>query len=195
MNGSNAQTWSDIAHYEMETATEQDFGNLIDFDSLDLDFAIAGYSPDAQDSQQLVDLSDSLDGHHLQGHFNPSISQAFNNDSAGPGRGPKVNHGISQQPSDGFFDYTVAQNNQTGTPTLTQAQEQIFRQHEGVPPTPNSMELHGDPHRYMQQMSAQQSFEQRYHLQKDDAVCLGSRHQTCTWLTQSRPLPHSSRQQ
>lgn len=154
MNGSNAQQWSGAEHFTaMDAAADHDFGNLIDFeaanfDHLDLDW------PNS-DNQQLADLADSLDVHQLQGHFTPQIPQDARNNT------------------NGFFDYSMGQYSQANTPAFPQAQEQLYQPHQGVPPTPNSVEMHGDPHRYLQQLDPQQTlFDQRYHMRKDDAVCL-----------------------
>ena len=57
-----------------------------------------------------------------------------------------------------------------------QQQQQGFPQSHGVPPTPNSFEMHGEAGRFMQQQSQHMDpqqralLEQRFQLRKDDAV-------------------------
>jgi hypothetical protein len=74
---------------------------------------------------------------------------------------------------DSFSDCLLGQSDQAGTLELPQTQDHnIYHPHKGVPPAPNSIEMIGDPYRYMQQMDSQQAlFDQRYHMCKDDAVC------------------------
>ncbi|KAJ4373818.1 hypothetical protein N0V83_002557 [Neocucurbitaria cava] len=168
----------------MDATTEHDFGNLIDFeaanfDHLDLDWP-------APDGQQMADLADSLDVHHL-GHFTPQIPQDRRDGGAGGQQQAQNMGGHSMpQPTNGFFDYGIPQYSQAGTPSFTQAQDQMYRPHQHVPPTPNSIEMHGDPHRYMQQMDPQQAiFDQRYHMRKDDA--------SFTPLVSPAVTPHDAR--
>ena len=170
MNSTNAQSWSGAEHFNaMDATTEHDFGNLIDFeaanfDHLDLDWP-------APDGQQMADLADSLDVHHL-GHFTPQIPQDHRDGGAGAQQAQNMGGHSMPQPTNGFFDYGMPQYSQAGTPSFTQAQDQIYRPQQRIPPTPNSIEMHGDPHRYLQHMDPQQTiFDQSYHMRKDDAVC------------------------
>jgi hypothetical protein len=176
MNSSTAQSWSAAEHFAMDPTTEDFTGaEFIDFDNLDLHFSIDGYSHDgpATNGSQLADLTESLNVHHLQGQFTPQLPQDHRDGANGGGQVQNMGvHGMSQPPNDGFFNYGMPQYSQAGTPAFTQAQDQIYRPHQGVPPTPNSIEMHGDPHRYLQQLDPhQQLFDQRYHMRKDDAVC------------------------
>lgn len=141
-------------------STGDDFNNLIDFDLDHLgDFSYNQADFSQSGPASLADLSDNLDVNHLHGQFNPQLPQDHSN-------------GMQQDANNAFFDYSMAQFSQAGTPVFPQAHEQIYRPHQGVPPTPNSIEMHGDPHRYMQQLDPQQAlFDQRYHMRKDDAVC------------------------
>jgi hypothetical protein len=175
MDSSSAQSWSAAEHFAMDPTTEDFTGaEFIDFDNLDLHFSIDGYGQEGPGSNgnQLADLTESLNVHHLQGQFTPQLPQDHR-DGANGGQqmqnlGPQ---GTSQPPNGDFFNYGL-QYSQAPTPTFTQAQDQIYRPHQGVPPTPNSIEMHGDPNRYLQQLDPhQQLFHPRYHTRKDDAVC------------------------
>jgi hypothetical protein len=173
MNTQNPQPWTGAEQFNtMDATTDHDFGSLIDFegatfDNIDLDWPAA-------DAQHMADLAESLDVHNLQGHYPPQIPQNARNGTVGDQQVQHMApHGMQQQhPNRGFFDYGMAQYSQAGTPVFPQAQEQIYRPHQGVPPTPNSVEMHGDPNRYLQQMDPQQAlFDQRFHMHKEDAVC------------------------
>ncbi|KAI4652757.1 uncharacterized protein J4E78_007584 [Alternaria triticimaculans] len=189
MNSSTAQSWSAAEHFQMDPPAEDFAGaEFIDFDNLDLHFSIDGYNHEgpASNGNQLADLTESLNVHHLQGQFPPQLPQDHHH---GPNARQHAQnlpgHGLSQS-ANTFFDYGMAQYSQAGTPSFTQAQDQIYRPHQGVPPTPNSIEMHGDPHRYLQQSDHHQSlFDQRYHMRKDDA--------TFTPLVSPAVTPHDAR--
>lgn len=169
MDSSNAQSWSG-----MDTATDQDFGNLIDFnhfDDLDIpDFNNLAFS---HGGTPHGNMADALDQNHLDHQFTPQIPQHHGDSTSGTQQ-PQGNMGAHSLPQSNvnanFFDYSMAQFSQAGTPVFTQASDQVFRPHHGIPPTPNSVEMHGDPHRYMQQMDQQAHYDQRFRLRKDDAV-------------------------
>lgn len=170
MDNSTEQTWAGGAaeHFAMDTAGD-DFGTLIDFDLDNLgDFSYT-HAADA------INLN-------LHAPFPASRPQEHNN-----GHG----HGL-QQAANGFFDYGLGSFSQAGTPSFpqpqpqSQTQEPMYRPHHGVPPTPNSVEMHGDPHRYMQHMDLQQAlFDQRYPMRKDDA--------SFTPLVSPAVTPHDAR--
>ncbi|KAI4653867.1 hypothetical protein J4E93_001635 [Alternaria ventricosa] len=189
MNSSTAQSWSAAEHFQMDPPAEDFAGaEFIDFDNLDLHFNIDGYNHQgpASTGNQLADLTESLNVHHLQGQFPPQLPHDHQH---GPNARQQAQnlpgHGLSQ-PASSFFDYGMAQYSQAGTPSFTQAQDHIYRPHQGVPPTPNSIEMHGDPHRYLQQSDHHQSlFDQRYHMRKDDA--------TFTPLVSPAVTPHDAR--
>ncbi|KAH6852673.1 hypothetical protein B0T12DRAFT_485138 [Alternaria alternata] len=189
MNSSTAQSWSAAEHFQMDPATEDFAGaEFIDFDNLDLHFNIDGYSHEgpASNGNQLADLTESLNVHHLQGQYPPQLPQDHRDGANGGQQVQNLGgHGMSQ-PTNNFFDYGMPAYSQAGTPAFTQAQDQIYRPHQGVPPTPNSIEMHGDPHRYLTQLDAHQSlFDQRYHMRKDDA--------TFTPLVSPAVTPHDAR--
>lgn len=168
MDSANAQSWPGI-----DAAGDQDFGNLIDFnnfDDLDLpDFNNIAFSHGAP---QNGSGADAFDHHHLDHQFTPQIPQNHADGASGAqqAQGSRGTHSLPQpNMTANFFDYGMSQFSQAGTPVFSQAPEQVFRPHHGVPPTPNSVEMHGDPHRYMQQMEQQALYDPRY-LRKDDAV-------------------------
>jgi hypothetical protein len=169
MNTANTQSWAG-----MDPSTDQDFTNLIDFDHFDHidlpDFNGIAFSHTGAAS---AGLAETLDVQNLENHFSPQIPQNLGDGASAPQRshGSLGAHAVSQ-PNNGFFDYGMTQFSQSTTPVFTQAPDQPYHQHHGVPPTPNSVEMHGDPHRYMRQhMDSQQAlYDQRYHLRKEDAV-------------------------
>lgn len=166
----NDAAWTGAEPFDpMGAQADHDFGNLIDFDNLDLDFAIdyAAASNDHDSSQQLTDLADSLHVQHLQTTFSPAISQDHHHGVNG-GAAPQSQQQQQQQAmhmsqfNAAFSDFNMPQFGQQPQ------QQQSYRPHAGVPPTPNSIEMHGDPGRYVQQQQAM--FDPRY-MRKDDAVC------------------------
>jgi hypothetical protein len=161
----NGQAWTNAEQFDaMDATTEQSFGDLINFDQLDLDLSEFPYTNGDYShggSSALHDFATQIPQHHPNG---AQGGQQHQTNMGGHGM-PLHNNGFS-------FDYAMGQYSQAGTPVFTQAQDPVYRPHQGVPPTPNSIEMHGDPHRYMQQMDPQQVlFDQRYSMRKDDAVC------------------------
>ena len=180
MNDSSGVAWSGAEQFDpLGPAADHDFGNLLDFENIDLDFPISydqGVSGH-EANQQLTELADSLDVQHLQNHFSPQIPQdqhqhQHHNGGAAAQQqqhSNMVGNGMSQGGT--FFDFGMPQYSGPSASGFTQAQEQIYRPHAGVPPTPNSVEMHGDPARYLQQLDPQQAmFDQRFHMRKEDAV-------------------------
>ncbi|XP_014561202.1 hypothetical protein COCVIDRAFT_87499 [Bipolaris victoriae FI3] len=187
MNNSAAQSWTAADHFAMDTSQDNFAGaEFIDFDNLDLDFNMDGYNSQgpASTGSQLADLTDSLNVHHLQNQFPPQLAPDYHNGANAAQKAHSIPpHGLSQQPANNFFDYGVPQHTAQGYP---QTHSQLYRPHQGVPPTPNSTEIHGDPNRYLQQVESQQAlFDQRYHMRKDDA--------TFTPLVSPAVTPHDTR--
>ncbi|KAF2109664.1 hypothetical protein BDV96DRAFT_651642 [Lophiotrema nucula] len=188
MNDAGASSWSGAEQFDpMGAVADHDLGSLIDFDGLDLDFSI-DYTNGSHDhhhdaNQQLTDLAESLDVQHLQNHFNAPVSQEHHDGVSSMQSNTAAGNSISQA-GNSFFDFTMQGYGQTN-PAFSTAQDQIYRPHSGVPPTPNSIEMHGDPGRYMQQMDAQQlMFEQRFGGRKDDSF---------TPLVSPAVTPHETR--
>ncbi|KAF3045602.1 hypothetical protein E8E12_010476 [Didymella heteroderae] len=185
MDSANAQSWAG-----MDAATDQDFGNLIDFDHFnDLDLPDFNNLAFSHGGPQHGSMADALDQHHLDHQFPPQVPQSHGDGATGTqqAQGNMGTHGMPQPNMNAsFFDYGMSQFPQAGTPVFSQPQDQVFRPHHGVPPTPNSVEMHGDPHRYMQQqqMDQQALYDQRY-LRKDDA--------SFTPLVSPAVTPHDAR--
>lgn len=174
MNESSASAWSAAEQFDPlgGAAADQDFGNLLDFDNINLDFQIDPYHnvTEHDANQQLTELADSLDVQHLQNHFSPQVHP--NHSDGGVGT-PHQMGGSGIPHGNNFFDFSMPPYSQANAPAFTQAQDHMYRPHAGVPPTPNSVEMHGDPSRYLKQMDPQQAmFEQRFHMRREDAVCL-----------------------
>jgi hypothetical protein len=169
----NGQAWTNAEQFEpMDATTEQSFGDLINFDHLDIDLSEFSYGNGEYTQAGPPPLADLPSALH---DFSPQMGQHHHNGAPAAHQPPTNMGGHSMpQPPNGFsFDYGMAQFSQAGTPTFPQAQDHMYRPHQGVPPTPNSIEMHGsDTHRYMQQMESQQAlFSQQYHMRKEDAVC------------------------
>ncbi|KAH8726865.1 hypothetical protein GQ44DRAFT_141181 [Phaeosphaeriaceae sp. PMI808] len=171
----NGQAWTNAEQFDpMDATADQSFGDLINFDHLDLDLSEFAYNNGGYSEAGSVTLSDLPASIH---EF-PQQQQQQHHHNVAPGM---------SQPSNGFsFDYSMGPYSQAGTPVFPHAQEQVYRAHHGVPPTPNSVEMHGDPHRYIQHMESQQAlFDQRYHMRKDDA--------SFTPLVSPAVTPHDAR--
>lgn len=165
----NGQAWTNDSFDAMDATTEQ-LEQFINFDHIDLDLSEFSYS-NGEYSQggptSLADISTSLHD------YTPQIPQHHHNGAPGgqQAQNSMGGHSLPQNTNGFSFDYAMGQYSQAGTPVFPQAQEHVYRPHQGVPPTPNSIEMHGDPHRYLQQMDPQQAlFDQRFHMRKDDAV-------------------------
>lgn len=187
MNDASGSTWTGDHFDPMNAPGDHDFANLIDFENIDLDFSLdytnAPGNHDHDASQQLSDLADSL-------HFSPQVSQEQHRRDGGVAvQQQHQQHQLHQQHhnqqqqqqqsmpggiphhSTDFFDFSLpSQYGQHGAPAFSQPQD-LYRPHAHVPPTPNSVEMHGDPTRYLQQqMENQQAmFDPRYQLRKEDA--------------------------
>jgi hypothetical protein len=175
-NETEPSPWTQAEQYDPMAA--QDFNALIDFGDLDIDsinFGDTVFEPAAgsrhdsnsQDPNQQLsnELADSLNAQHLQ-QFTPPVSHR--NDNATPGR-----HDTSQ--AHDFYDFNMAAftpATQAHHVSFSAPQEPVFHAHMGVPPTPNSIEMHGDAARYLQQMDPQTRafIEQRYQLRKEEVV-------------------------
>ena len=169
MDNANAQSWAG-----MDAAADQDFGNLIDFDHFnDLDLPDFNNISFNHGGPQSNGMASALDIHHLDHQFSPQVPQNHGDGSASGAKQGNMGTHSMPRPSANFYDYSmngISQFSQATTSVFSQAHEQVFGPHHGVPPTPNSVEMHGDPQRYMQQIDQQALYDQRYRLHKDDAV-------------------------
>ncbi|KAF2691420.1 hypothetical protein K458DRAFT_286667 [Lentithecium fluviatile CBS 122367] len=190
MNDTGAPSaWSSAEQFDPMGAQDQPDFSLLDFENIDLDFGF-GNSSSNDTNQQLGQLAEELNIQHLHNPFSPTVSQEHRNgptdaqqqhqqrDMDGHGQG-------MAQTGSSFFDFSIPPYMQN-TPAFSQPNEHTYRSHGPVPPTPNSIEMHGDPGRYMQQMDAQQTmFEQRYQMRKGDT--------TFTPLVSPAVTPHEAR--
>ncbi|XPS71193.1 hypothetical protein M3J07_003380 [Ascochyta lentis] len=198
MDSANPQSWPG-----MDAAADQDFGNLIDFDHFnDLDLPDFNNIAFSHGGPQNSGVADALDALHHQDHqdhqdhpFPPQLPQHHGDGASGThhAQGTTGAHSMPQ-PNASFFDYGIngmsainglSHFSHAGTPVFPQAPEHVFRPHHGVPPTPNSVEMHGDPHRYLHHMDQQALYDQRYRLHKDDA--------SFTPLVSPAVTPHDAR--
>ncbi|KAK3079555.1 hypothetical protein LTS18_004569, partial [Coniosporium uncinatum] len=209
----DAQPWSQPDLHQMD----QEFSNFLDLgvDFESIDFTISEAVVDhAQNGQQHNGEIQSLhdDPNHLQHHASHPSSQFVS-----------VAEQSSQTSADVFnFAYnTQFQQHPPQPPTHPsqhafgfQQQQQQQQQHDGqyrphqiVPPTPNSVEMHGDPSRYLQQYGdaharalMEQQFKQQQemvgtaHLAKSFAFRLTVHEQaTYTPLVSPAQTPHDAR--
>lgn len=157
-------------------AVQQDFDSLLDFGDIDLDLPFYDPNqPDQQGDHQLSALADSLDSQHLpsSGVVQP---QHQNDGSVAP------QQQSLQDPANDFFDFSFQPSynhnhtHQTGhqQPNYSAAHDHSMQPRAFVPPTPNSVEMHGDAARYLHQLDPQTRaiLEQRYQLRKEDLVRL-----------------------
>jgi hypothetical protein len=168
-DGSNP-AWSSAEQFGH---VDPDFGNLLDFDNLDLDFPVdfhnSGLNEHDSAQQLTTELAQSLDAQHLHNPFSPHIlSNNHHNDGAGAQQHQQhqqhqqgvTGSGMSQPGhSNTFFEFSMSQF----------SANQMYRPRPGVPPTPNSTEMHADPAQYLQQMQAQGlMFDHDFHMRKED---------------------------
>ncbi|GME43294.1 Phosphorus acquisition-controlling protein [Neofusicoccum parvum] len=153
-------------------AAQQDFDSLLDFGDIDLDIPFYDSTQSHEDGdRQLSALADSLDSQHLpsSGVVQP---QGQNNGSASQHQQP-----LQDSASD-FFDFSFqpqySHNHQSGhhQQSFSTPQDHSMQPRAFVPPTPNSVEMHGDAARYLNQLDPQTRaiLEQRYQLRKEDLL-------------------------
>ncbi|KAL1633848.1 hypothetical protein SLS56_002728 [Neofusicoccum ribis] len=168
-------------------AAQQDFDSLLDFGDIDLDIPFYDSTQSHEDGdRQLSALADSLDSQHLpsSGVVQP---QGQNNGSAAQHQQP-----LQDSASD-FFDFSFqpqySHNHQSGhhQQSFSTPQDHSMQPRAFVPPTPNSVEMHGDAARYLNQLDPQTRaiLEQRYQLRKEDLASF-------TPLVSPAVTPHDS---
>jgi len=158
--------WQQSDRFEpMASMAEQDFANFLDLD-IDLDFPT--FDANAATAPQLPDLPPDLHLHNLTDEEVPS--QAYN-----------ISHGAHQQPplstdisglGNELFDFTLNTPYEQPQHQHHTPQDHAFLPRSIVPPTPNSVEMHGDIERYLQQLDTQTRalLEQQYRSRSGDAV-------------------------
>ncbi|KAF1991942.1 hypothetical protein K402DRAFT_321568 [Aulographum hederae CBS 113979] len=173
MNQAQDAPWSQAEHF-----TQSDFSNFLDIDLDNIDFTnfTTDNGEQSQDGQQRHQIDQAQIGQHSQqsqtpdAHLNHANTDIFNF-GFDPNLDPQLQHA------------------QAHTQAFNFQHEPTFRPHQMVPPTPNSIEMHGDPARYLQ-MEAQnrhmmEQQEQRFHAAKGDS--------TYTPLVSPAVTPHDAR--
>jgi hypothetical protein len=155
---SNSSAWSQSESFA--ALGEQDFGNLVDFDLNHFDFL--SYDPNQDGAPKLPD----------------NINLDLLASSAGQQHGLQQTH-LAGGANGNMFDMAIPisfegqQQNHNHAFSMPQSPESML-QHSMIPPTPNSVEMHGDHNRYLQQMDAQSRaiLLQQYQMQQQrkDAV-------------------------
>lgn len=174
MNHNQGSSWSQAEQLDhMATMQDIDFSNFLDIGDIDLSgfpsldqnqFDRAGnpqqvpnvpYHGDAQGFEACSQIQDFA-------AENFELPSAMNQE-------PSASDGIATSNA----DFSEAMNTTNWGQQSHHSQESVYQAHQGVPPTPNSYELHGHAGRYLQQQMDSQTraiLEQRYQLKKDDAV-------------------------
>ena len=182
MNQAPIHAWSTSAHNDpMVSAPEDDFTNFLDLGNFQLDFP--AFDPAAHGEARV---------HHDDGH---DVDTSM--DDAGDVNGRKETHAPQTQQEQGRVRHSssapMMQHVQTPADAMMemnmQAQllhrqqqrmrEQGFQRPSIIPPTPNSIEMHGGTANFYQQLDAQsQALMERYQRIKEDQV----------WRTVSRAI-------
>ncbi|KKY16679.1 putative phosphorus acquisition-controlling protein [Diplodia seriata] len=157
-------------------AMQQDFENLLDFGDIDLDIPFYDSGETQPSDHQLSALADSLDSQHLP----PSgaIQPQNQDDGSSAQQQQSLQSPSTMQDTSGLFDFSF-ESAYDHTHQQSQQQQNFSAPHDHsmqprafVPPTPNSVEMHGDATRYMHHLDPQTRaiLEQRYQLRKEDLV-------------------------
>jgi hypothetical protein len=149
----------------MEGIGEQDFANLLDFESFDFLSSFndgTGSNNDDAGAQQ-------------QQHKNPNGVNVDLNLAAPPQQQQRGDGGGGQNMFDMGMQMGFGQHNQVHGGQgfgMGGGQGNMGMQHQMVPPTPNSVEMHGDVGRYLQQLDAQTRaiIEHEYKMRQQDSV-------------------------
>lgn len=148
MSDADAHIWQHTAHSHGQAPTQHDFGALLDLNALDLDLAMAAYH-DSHESQQFLSLTST------EGVCDYDLSRSDLLDAS-------------------LFLQTQQQHApQQGTPQQVyhqachQAYQHACQYRPAVPPTPNSVEMHGQQ---LQEDSHQVLVDQFYAMPQDDMV-------------------------
>lgn len=179
------QQWSHSGdNFEMMagvTGDGTDFSNFFDTD-FDQEFPLFN-QPASAAEQQPNNLHDVLDpqlmqqgqsGQQQQLQRQPHLTRSAHDNvspnfaAAGTDRNGNA---IFAHMQHGHFDQMQQQGDQS---QLFMAENGQFHPHNAVPPTPNSMKMHGDPRQYIQQMDPQTraAFEQQYQMRKEGMVSI-----------------------
>jgi hypothetical protein len=145
---SNPNAWSQPEGYSgMAAIGEQDFGNLVDFDLTQFDFL--NYEANQEGGAKLPE----------------GINLDMLASSAGQQHGLRQTHHANNQ-NGNMFDIAMPIGFGDQQFSMSPAPESVLH-HSMIPPTPNSVEMHGDANRYLHQMDAQsRAMLQQYHMQQ-----------------------------
>jgi hypothetical protein len=162
---------------DVNNINEQDFANLLNFESFDF---LANFDTDASIAQknqnvnmnngvQPLDMNMLGDGHQRQ-EMPPT---------------PQQNNMFDMQM--GFGMPQMGQQNE-----FNMAGNGIMQNHHQmvVPPTPNSVEMHADVGRYLQQLDAQTRaiIEHEFKMRQQDSVCLHNLYFTSLSMAWRKPV-------
>lgn len=184
MNSGNHPSWSSSEQYDaMTSVSEQGFADFLDLGDVDLDFnfdAANAATTVAEDSQQLSDLAESLNVHSLpsSGNLTPSqgrLPQGMSQHQHHPNLPGHSGANIQQGHGSNMFAFNVQPYTQVEPRTSFQIQHgHDLTGHAAIPPTPNSVEMHRDTARYLQQYEtrarAVMEQQQRYNMRPGDGV-------------------------
>jgi hypothetical protein len=146
----------------MDSIGDQDFANLLDFESFDF---LTNFEPNGDTAQKIsngVDLNLLGNGAHQSQHEGQR------------GAGQQLPQGQSMFDMQIQMDFGQSQHGQAFS--VAPSGGQTIQTHPMVPPTPNSVEMHGDVGRYLQQLDAQTRamIEHEYQMRKEAAVSYSS---------------------
>jgi hypothetical protein len=143
----------------MDTIGEQDYANLIDFESFEF---LTNFEPNGENAHK---ISNSVDLNILANAANQSQHEG----QRGAGQSlPQGQNMFDMQMQMGFGQP------QHGQPfSMAPNGGHTIQTHPMVPPTPNSVEMHGDVGRYLQQLDAQTRamIEHEYRMKQDTVSC------------------------
>ncbi|KAF4541723.1 Hlh transcription factor [Lasiodiplodia theobromae] len=169
-------------------AMQQDFDSLLDFGDIDLDIPFYDSSQAQPTDNQLSALADSLDSQHLP----PSgaVPPQNQDDGSGAQQQQSLQSPSNMQDTNNLFDFTFESaynHTHQQQQNFSAPQDHSMQPRAFVPPTPNSVEMHGDAARYMNHLDPQSRaiMDQRYQLRKEDLASF-------TPLVSPAVTPHDS---
>lgn len=164
MDPSGANAWSqpENGFDNMAAIGEQDFANLVDLDFNSFDFlnfdANGDNSAKIQNDIDLALLSEPAAPSH-------ALQQ--------PQQNGANEHSHAQNPDMQLFNMPMGYEQQHDQAYAMSSGPHAMHEYSMVPPTPNSIEMHGDAARYVRHLEAQNRAlaEQQYHIRKENHVC------------------------
>jgi hypothetical protein len=176
MNHTSAPAWSQISHHDpMVSAPEDDFASFLEFDDLHLNYGDYDVSQadDQGNSQDAVNALDTgMENGGLtgldEGHLLHQHAEAGHNEMQ-PAE-EMASMGNLTESAEPLMDFNLQ------TEIFHQQQQhmqtQNFHPHAVIPPTPNSMKMHGGAGHYYPQLDLHQAqaIYERYSRMKEDQV-------------------------